>query len=386
MIVIDDLRSERVSVNERPHMDALAKRGVSFSRCYAQYALCSPSRTSVLTGTRPDTTSVSDLTTHFRDTVPSIVTLPEQFRRFGYTTFGAGKIYHRGLGDASSWSEPPPSSDRPNYALPANLALDMARKARSRAAGIMTGGKVKRGPVLEASPIHSKFHDEVVADIVIDRLRLEARRPSDAPPFFIAAGFVRPHLPFVAPRQFFELFDPRRREDALRTIANGTHVSTSGDYVISSEAIPLPDHPRHPRGDVPSFVLAAGAHELLSYYGVPSTIRELNSAHEVAGGVPTAPFVASEAEAEAVASAEEEYTQSASKSVRHGRASNTATDQKATARRVQLRHAYAAAVAYTDHQIGRLMNVMDDHDLWGNTFVVLWSDHGFKIGEHGGLS
>ena len=105
MIVVDDLRYDMEPMRfHQPNMDALASRGVHFTRAFAQYALCSPSRSSLLTGLRPGTTMVRDLTTHFRTHVPDAITLPQQFRKHGYRTLGAGKIFHRGLQDNASWT------------------------------------------------------------------------------------------------------------------------------------------------------------------------------------------------------------------------------------------------------------------------------------------
>jgi iduronate 2-sulfatase len=99
-IAVDDLRPEGETFGpspvKTPNIDALARRGTAFTRAYAQQALCSPSRTSLLTGRRPDTTRIYDLQTHFRTTIPTVVTLPEHFRRHGYHTQSFGKVYHEG--------------------------------------------------------------------------------------------------------------------------------------------------------------------------------------------------------------------------------------------------------------------------------------------------
>src|SRR5215216_2329487 len=77
-----------------PNIDALAKRGVTFTRAYCQQAVCSPSRASLMTGRRPDSTKVYDLVTHFRKALPDVVTLPQHFKNSGYYAHGVGKIYH----------------------------------------------------------------------------------------------------------------------------------------------------------------------------------------------------------------------------------------------------------------------------------------------------
>ena len=102
-LVSDDLRPELGcygnTIIQSPNIDRLAKRGMVFERAYCQQAVCSPSRSSVLTGTRPDTTKVWDLNTHFRKALPDVVTLPQLFKNNGYVTLGLGKIYHGGFDD-----------------------------------------------------------------------------------------------------------------------------------------------------------------------------------------------------------------------------------------------------------------------------------------------
>ena len=109
-IAVDDLRPELNCYGathiKSPHLDKLAASGTLFNRAYCQQAVCSPSRTSVLTGQRPDSTKVYDLQTHFRRLLPDVVTLPQQFKNHGYHTEAMGKIFHGGLDDAVSWSVP----------------------------------------------------------------------------------------------------------------------------------------------------------------------------------------------------------------------------------------------------------------------------------------
>jgi len=126
-LAVDDLRPELGCYgNQRvksPSIDRLAKRGVAFNRAYCQQAVCSPSRTSLLTGLRPDATKVYDLETHFRDTIPDVVTLPQHFKNHGYHVVGMGKIYHGGLNDELSWSEPWRRPNGAGYQLRENQTL-----------------------------------------------------------------------------------------------------------------------------------------------------------------------------------------------------------------------------------------------------------------------
>src|SRR5262245_16509932 len=119
-IAVDDLRPAEIGCFgspdvKSPNIDALAKRGMLFSRAYCQQAVCSPSRTSLMTGRRPDTTKIYDLETHFRKNLPDVVTLPEHFQKHGYHTQGLSKIYHGGLDDARSWSAPHWAPKKPAY-------------------------------------------------------------------------------------------------------------------------------------------------------------------------------------------------------------------------------------------------------------------------------
>ena len=109
-IAVDDLRPEfgayGASYIKSPNLDRIAREGVTFNRAYCQQAVCSPTRSSLLTGTRPDTTKVWDLVTHFRDALPNVVTLGQHFKNNGYFVQGMGKIYHGSYDDAPTWSVP----------------------------------------------------------------------------------------------------------------------------------------------------------------------------------------------------------------------------------------------------------------------------------------
>ena len=109
-IAVDDLRPELACYGAKhiksPNLDKLAASSTRFDRAYCQQAVCSPSRTSLMTGLRPDSTQVYDLQTHFRRRLPDVVTLAQHFKNNGYHAESMGKIYHGGLDDAASWSVP----------------------------------------------------------------------------------------------------------------------------------------------------------------------------------------------------------------------------------------------------------------------------------------
>src|SRR3954471_12430810 len=160
-IAIDDLRPETgcygSKIVKSPNIDRLALGGLLFNRAYCQQAVCSPSRSSLLTGTRPDTTKVWDLETHFRKALPDVITLPQHFKDNGYFVQGMGKIYHPGYDDPPSWSVPWQSSVRRAKAY--GLVENQQMMGRKRKEGIAAGKKGKalsnyvRGPAFEAADV-----------------------------------------------------------------------------------------------------------------------------------------------------------------------------------------------------------------------------------------
>jgi iduronate 2-sulfatase len=199
-IAADDLRNDLGCLGNpevlSPHLDSLATRGRLFTHAYCQQAVCNPSRASLMTGLRPDTLQIWDLPTHFRDVIPEVVTLPQQFMNHGYFTQNIGKIYHNWRqeiqGDPASWSVPAQmhfanhGSDKPQVEgpLPPNFANDKKCECRD-------------------VPDDAYF-DGRVATLAIEALR--ERKASDQP-FFLAVGFWKPHSPFNAPKKYCDLYD-----------------------------------------------------------------------------------------------------------------------------------------------------------------------------------
>ena len=109
-IAVDDMRPELGCYGNKiiksPNIDRLAARGTLFNHAYVSQAVCSPSRTAMMTGLRPDATRVWDLETHFRVAQPDCITLPQHFKANGYWCAALSKVYHKGFEDGRSWSEP----------------------------------------------------------------------------------------------------------------------------------------------------------------------------------------------------------------------------------------------------------------------------------------
>jgi arylsulfatase A-like enzyme len=204
-IAVDDLRPQLgcygSSEIRTPRIDALARRGTVFTRAYCQQAVCSPSRTSLLTGRRPDTTRIYNLVDHFRQNLPEVVTLPQWFKQHGYHAQGLGKIYHGGLDDPPSWSVP----SWPSRAQPASPAA-ATQQARDRQRERQQARRRNRGPSWRAPDVaDSDLFDGQLADRAIETLQEVKDRP-----FFLAVGFHKPHLPFVAPKKYFDLYPPEK--------------------------------------------------------------------------------------------------------------------------------------------------------------------------------
>ena len=211
VIAIDDLRPELGCYGNRevktPNLDQLATTGLRFDRAYTQYAICGPSRACMLTGLRPDTLKIEEIDTFFRNTVPDVVTLPQHFKANGYTSLYVGKVFHPGqTDDANSWShkvkELPKGSE---YQLSASLETMKKRKQEAEA----QYGKnaqlqgMSAGPAWEgADAPDSAYPDGRTADAAITTLR-----ELKGQPFFLGVGFIKPHLPFVAPKKYFDLYD-----------------------------------------------------------------------------------------------------------------------------------------------------------------------------------
>ena len=305
-IPIDDLRVQLGCYGRKdiisPNIDKLAETGLLFERDYCQMAICSPSRISLLTGMRPDSPTILELVTFHRDKITHVVTMPQHFKQNGFYSVGRGKIFHANFNkDELSWSEPWSGPKKAKqYNLQENIEYIEKRKKEGKEKGLK-GKKLRtftKGPALESADVpDNKYPDGDVLEQSIDLLRkLKNRR------FFLAAGFVKPHLPFNCPKKYWDMYDRKKIRPA--------------------------DNPFAPKG-APEYAMTDWG-ELRSYKGMPKT-----------GPVPD-------------------------------------DDAK------KLIHGYNACVTYTDTQVGKLLKELKTLKLEDKTIVILWGDHGWKLGEHGG--
>lgn len=200
-IAIDDLRPALGCYGmdwvQSPHIDAIAAKGVRFERAYCQAPHCLPSRASLLSGVHPATHK--GLPMELEELAPGKATLPQTFRKAGYHTVGNGKIYHHVDDHAElSWSEPPFSLvNGPKDNNHITFHHPDSGKFISKTKG--------RGPFFEAAEVDDQgYIDAQTADKTIADLKRLAKGDK---PFFLACGFVRPHLPFYAPKSYWDLYD-----------------------------------------------------------------------------------------------------------------------------------------------------------------------------------
>ncbi|MEH6305904.1 sulfatase [Olivibacter sp. CPCC 100613] len=203
-IAVDDLNNHERTYGQTyvktPNIDRLALGGVQFNKAYNQYPLCSPSRSSLLTGHTPDVTKIYELKTHFREILPEVVTLPQLFKNNGYFTARVGKIYHygvpsqigtNGLDDSVSWNVRvnPKGRDKADESAVINLTPDRP-----------LGSALS---YLKADGTDEEQTDGLIAS---EAIKLLTQSKNKQEPFFLAVGFFRPHTPYVAPKRYFDLY------------------------------------------------------------------------------------------------------------------------------------------------------------------------------------
>ncbi|MBS3821964.1 MAG: sulfatase [Phycisphaerae bacterium] len=202
MIAVDDLRPQLGCYGHEqmisPHIDALAGRGVLFKRAYCQVPVCGASRASLLTGLRPTNRRFVTYKTWARKDAPDAVSLPGWFRRQGYETISRGKIFHHKTDCKDAWSTLDRLRGFPGYVMAESRQIGRAYRKKH-------GNSHKQGPATEcADRPASDYPDGKVAERCMTDLKRLAKADK---PFFLAAGFHKPHLPFAAPKKYWDLYD-----------------------------------------------------------------------------------------------------------------------------------------------------------------------------------
>jgi iduronate 2-sulfatase len=280
LIICDDLNTALGCyghpVVKTPNVDRLAARGVRFDRAICQWPLCNPSRASILSGRRPDSTSVQSNKTNPREQMPEVVFLPQLFRRHGYFTAGVGKIFHGGMSDAACW--------------------DVMDEIKGYDDEAETKPKLGGKGLHRVFPVPTRNKDEHEPDGRIARRAVELLQKQGDRPFFIAVGFHAPHSPHVAPAKYFDMYTP--------------------------DKLALPMTPPGDRDDLPSALKLR----------TPPNYADLKpeDARKVLTG-------------------------------------------------------YHGSTTFMDTQLGLILDALERLKLVDNTIVVFMSDHGYHLGEHGGL-
>ena len=184
-ILVDDLRPMLGCYGHTemhtPNIDRLAQRGTLFNRAYCQFPVCNPSRASILTGLRPETVGVLNNYTHYRSTVRDVVSLPQHFKAQGYHTRSIGKVVHGPFSDRLAWSVPIWKPRFGGYSDHSWGSWDVA--------------------------------DDDLRDGQIAQYTMGVLKDIQDTQFFLAVGFLKPHLPFIAPTKYFELYDTQFTEN-----------------------------------------------------------------------------------------------------------------------------------------------------------------------------
>lgn len=320
-ISIDDLRTSLGVYDDTivvsPNIDRLASEGFTFKEAFCQSAVCAPSRASLMTGVRPDSTRVWHLGNKFREINPAAITMPQHFSKFGYHTVNIGKIFHNYMPDSISWDEPDLRPSRyvkkdwlkrdgeTFYISPeVNESQKIKRDSLLKLKPVRYADGWNTGPAWEAADVHdTMYYDGAQTKLAKETL---TRLSKSNQPFYFGLGYFRPHLPFTVPKKYWDLYD--------------------------RESIPLSANPEIPQ-NAPIQTMNS-MYELRHYDGFGHITH------------PTGSYELSE-------------------------------DTIRT-----LKQGYYASVSYVDALIGDLISHMKDLGIYKNTIIVVWGDHGYKLGDH----
>lgn len=262
LLLVDDLKPALGCYGDAaaktPHIDRLAQRSMRFDVACTSQAVCAPSRFALLLGAHPTSTGLYHLSSQLREQLPNAVTLPQYFANFGYRTESLGKVFHTGHGNNGD----PASFQVPHFA---DLVIEYrdtntSTRQLTREAALFSNqqlGNIRslpRGPAWERPQVdENAYADGRVATEAVLRLRAAtARRTADGTPFFMAVGFARPHLPFSAPRKYWDLYNPAELPQPFPTTAPEGAPAAAGkrggeiaNYApIPENGVPSPDQTR----------------------------------------------------------------------------------------------------------------------------------------------
>jgi len=319
-VSIDDLRLTLGAYDDpfvaTPNLDQFASEGMTFRNTFCQAAVCAPSRASLMTGLRPDSTRVWHLGDQFRKINPATVTMPQFFHNNGYHTVNIGKIFHNYMPDSISWDEPdlrPAQFVKPDWlkrdgetfyvSEEIQKLQEIKRDSLLKLRPVRYADGWNTGPAWEMADVHdSLYYDGAQTELA---KRTLSRLVKMDKPFYMGLGFFRPHLPFAVPRRYWDLYD--RNE------------------------LPLPKNPDIPDG-APIFTMNS-MYELRHYdnfnhIGHPTTYKMNEDTARI------------------------------------------------------LKHGYYASVSYVDALFGQLVAHLKELGIYDNTIIIVWGDHGWKLGDH----
>jgi len=213
-------------VVKSPNVDRLASQGLRFDRAYCQYPVCGPSRASLLTGLRPDSTRIFENNIAVRETMPDVVTLPQLFRNNGWRSVRAGKMYHMdvpGSVGTDKWDDPP-SWDL--AVSPPGKEQHTAGEGRN-----ITAGKRARWDWIAFSGDGKDQADERATEIAIQTMNRNRNQP-----WFLGLGYLRPHLPHVAPARFFDLYPLGRIQPVVNPPGDLDDIPLASEIAINTRA------------------------------------------------------------------------------------------------------------------------------------------------------
>lgn len=308
MIVVDDMNDWVGCLGghpdvKTPNIDRLAARGTLFSNAHCAAPVCNPSRVATLTGRRPGSTGIYDNSVRWHEAMPNITSIPQHFKANGYHVVGGGKVYHHmpGFNRPSDWHQYfhqvfdghyqdrlHRGLDVSNFRFPDGFPLNGLPSVKALTKPPKNPREFDWGPLDKTD---SETGDGQLVQWAVDFLNQAPEKP-----FFLAAGIYRPHLPFYAPRKYFDLYP--------------------------LESIHLPEIKDDDLDDLPATGLKFAAQRREDY----ELVRKSGKYRE-------------------------------------------------------LLQAYLASISFADAMVGRLLDALDHNGRADNTIIVLWSDHGWHLGE-----